>query len=258
MKGRRRVGNSRLVDEFGRRHPEMSFHRLTGLPPPELSKAAELQQAAGQVSQAFKIPRLKVEDWDELLGCLADQLADGHAMLVLDEINWLGRSDPLFSTRLWALWETKLSHIENFLLILCGSLAGWIDDTFTSNTGYLGRISLNMTLDELPIRDALKLWGTRRSRLSLQEQLQLLLVTAGVPGYLQHIDPRQSAEHNIKDLCFSSNGLLFLEYDPLLNDLFQQSNPIVREILAAVADAPLTLDELATALGIEASGVLSK
>jgi hypothetical protein len=67
----------------------------------------------------------------------------------LDEINWLGRGDSQFSNK----------------------LAGWIDDKFSSHTGYLGRISWNMTLDELPVRDALQFFGTRRSRISLYEQL---------------------------------------------------------------------------------------
>lgn len=164
----------------------------------------------------------------------------------------------MFSTRLWALWETTLSHLDNFVLILSGSLAGWIDDKFSSNTGYLGRISWNMTLDELPIHDALKFFGSRRSRISLHEQLQLLLVTGGIPRYLQEIDPRDSAEESIRQLCFTNGGLLFQEHDELLNDLFQKSNAIIRDILEAVAEAPLTLDQLAEQLGIQPSGVLSR
>ena len=32
-----------------------------------------------------------------------------------------------------------MSRLSNFILILSGSLAGWIDNEFSSNTGYLGR-----------------------------------------------------------------------------------------------------------------------
>jgi uncharacterized protein len=258
IKGRRRVGKSRLAKEFARRHPGMACHDVTGLPPSEVgSGAAVLENVAGQLSRLFKMPAPSPKSWDDLFWHLADRLAGGNAILVLDEVNWLGRWDPLFSARLWALWETNLSRLDNFILILSGSLAGWIDDKFSSNTGYVGRISWNMTLDELPIRDALRFFGARRSRISLHEQLQMLLVTGGIPRYLEELDPRQSAEENILRLCFNSSSLLFLEYDHLMNDLFQRSNRISRAIIEALAERPLTLDQLRDALGRKRSGVLS-
>lgn len=258
IKGRRRVGKSRLAKEFARRHPEMAFYYLTGLPPSEAASGeAVLENFAGQLAKLFKIPPPSARNWDDLFWHLSDRLAGGNAILVLDEINWLGKWDSLFSARLWALWETKLSELDNFILILSGSLAGWIDDKISGNTGYVGRISWNMTLDELPIRDAMRFFGSRRSRISLHEQMQMLLVTGGIPRYLEELDPRQSAEENILRLCFNSSGLLFLEYDHLMNDLFQRSNRISRAIIDALAERPLTLDELRGALGRKRSGILS-
>jgi hypothetical protein len=258
IKGRRRVGKSRLAREFARRHGDMATHYLTGLPPSETGSAqAELDNFASQLSREFKIPKPRADDWDELLWHLADRVAGGNAILILDEINWLGHGDPQFSNRLWRLWETNLSELNNFILILSGSLAGWIDDKFSSHTGYLGRISWNMTLDELPVPEALQFFGTRRARLSLYEQLKLLLVTGGIPRYLEEIDPRQTAEDNIKRLCFSQAGLLFNEYDQLMNDLFRRSNRICREIVEALCERPLTLEELRGKLGRQKSGALS-
>jgi len=111
------------------------------------------------------MPR-RPKDWDEPLWHLADQLSGGNAILVLHEISWLGRSDPMFSTRLWAPWEETPSHLDNFVLVLSGPLPRCIDDRFSSNTGDLGRISRNMTLDELLVRDALGFFGARRSRIA--------------------------------------------------------------------------------------------
>lgn len=258
IKGRRRVGKSRLAREFARRHPEMATCYLTGSPPSDaLTAQAELKNVADQISRQFKMPSLLAQSWEDLLWHLADQLSGGNAILILDEINWLGRSDPLFSTKLWTAWETTLSQLDNFVLILSGSLAGWIDDKFSSNTGYLGRISWNMTLGEMPVRDALQFFGARRSRISLHEQLQMLLITGGIPRYLEEIDPRQTAEENITRLCFTQGGLLFNEYDQLMNDLFQRTNRIFREIIEALAERPLTLQELSARIGRQRSGVLS-
>jgi hypothetical protein len=115
-----------------------------------------------------------------------------------------------------------------------------------------------MTLDEVPVRDALEFFGARRSRISTYEQLKVLLVTGGIPRYLEEIDPKLTAEANIKRLCFSPAGLLFNEYDQLMNDLFQKNNRIYREILESLAERPLTLNELHTALARSKSGVISE
>jgi hypothetical protein len=247
IKGRRRVGKSRLAQEFGKRHPDMALYYLTGLPPSDPPAAQrERENFASQLSRVFKIPKPTSDNWDELLWHLADRVKSGNAILVLDEINWIGHADRKFSSKLWALWETELSGLSNFILILSGSLAGWIDDQFSSHTGYLGRISWNTTLDELPLRDALLFFGVRRARISIYEQLTILLITGGIPRYLEEIDPRQTAEENIKRLCFSQAGLLFNEYDQLMNDLFQGRNKIYRDIIEALTehlpDAPPRLE----------------
>jgi len=258
IKGRRRVGKSRLAQEFGKRHPHMAFHYLTGLPPLNPPSASvERDNFASQLARVFKMPKPKADNWEDLLWHLADRVKGGNAILVLDEINWIGPSDPQFTRKLWSLWETELSGLGNFVLILSGSLAGWIDNEFSSNTGYLGRISWNMTLDELPVRDALRFFGSRRARISVHEQMKILLITGGIPRYLEEIDPKHTAEENIKRICFSRAGLLFNEYDQLMNDLFQKKNRSYREILETVANQPLTLDELHEALGKRKSGVIS-
>ena len=52
----------------------------------------------------------------ELLWHLADRVSGGNAILILDEINWLGRGDSQFRSKLWRLWETNLSELNNFIL----------------------------------------------------------------------------------------------------------------------------------------------
>jgi uncharacterized protein len=100
-------------------------------------------------------------------------------------------------------------------------------------------------------------FGDRGRRLSLYERLTLLLVTGGIPRYLEEINPRHTAEENIRRMCFSPGGLLFSEYDRLLNDLFQKKNKSYRQIIEALAERPLTLNELQSAIGKAKSGVLS-
>src|SRR5690606_40240280 len=108
IKGRRRVGKSRLAREFGKRHPDMALHYLTGLPPADPPSAQiERDNFASQLARVFKMPKPKADNWDDLLWHLADRVKGGNAILILDEINWIGRSDPQFTSKLWGLWETE-------------------------------------------------------------------------------------------------------------------------------------------------------
>lgn len=258
IKGRRRIGKSRLAMELGIRHPEQKTYYLTGVPPRKARTNAEVTESfALQISRAFNIAPPRTNSWDELLWTISGLLKGGNAILILDEVNWLGRNDPDFSSRIWLLWETSLSKLNNFMLILSGSLTGWIDDKFSSNTGYVGRISWNKTLHELPIPEAKLFFRHRNERLSAIERLTLLMITGGIPRYLEALNPRETAEENIRRLCFQPAGLLFLEYDQLLDDLFQRKNRTFRKIIEALADGPLTLAKLHRKLGTPKSGVLS-
>lgn len=258
IKGRRRIGKSRLAMELGKRHPERRTYYLTGVPPRQAGSAeAVLDDFAGQISRVFGIPRPNAKKWDELLWHIADRVKGGNAILILDEINWLGRNDPDFSSRIWLLWETELSKLDKFILILSGSLTGWIDDKFSSNTGYVGRISWNKTLQELPIPEAKQFFGKRNERLSAAERLKLLMITGGVPRYLEEIKASETADENIRRLCFTPGGLLVNEYDQLLNDLFQRKNKSFRRIIEALAERPMTLAKLHRKLEMSKSGVLS-
>lgn len=259
IKGRRRVGKSTLTKQFAKTQKHLRHYYLTGIPPSQTAGAqAELDNFSHQMKTVFKLKHLDATDWDTLLDRLGDCVAPGKCILIIDEINWVARSDVQFNNRLWRLWETRLSQLEDFVLILSGSLAGWIENKFTRNTGYLGRISWNMTLDEMPIHDALQFFVTNNKRISTYERLRILMVTGGIPRYLEEILPALTAEDNIKRLCFNPAGLLFNEYDQLLNDLFQRSNEIYRKIIEALADTPLTMQALQDKIDRSKSGVISR
>src|SRR5260221_22523 len=92
--------------------------------------------------------------------------------------------------------ESELNTVSGFfkkndqlMFIICGSVSTWIEENILSSTGYLGRVSLDLTLKELPLPDCVKFWGPHASRVSAYEKLKVLAVTGGVPLYLEHIRP---------------------------------------------------------------------
>ena len=82
----------------------------------------------------------------------------------LDEISWMGRYDSAFAGFLKTAWDTSLSKKTKLILVVAGSVSAWIQQNIQKSKGYVGRLSLDLTLNELPIADCLGFWGGAASR----------------------------------------------------------------------------------------------
>jgi uncharacterized protein len=258
IKGRRRVGKSRLATEFAARLSGYRSILITGMAPDrKVTAADEREDFASQLSRALSIPSPRADDWNTLLWALADRTATGKWVVILDEINWLGAKDATFLGKLKSAWDVHFSKNKKLILILSGSLSSWIERNILHSTGFVGRVHLDLTLDELPLRDCLPFLETGHQFLSSYEKFKIVAVTGGIPSYLERIDPASSADANIHRLCLRREGFLFREFDLLFNDLFQKKQ-FYRRLIAAVAEKPLDLEDIYRKLNVEKAGYISK
>ena len=65
----------------------------------------------------------------------------------------MGKYDPAFPGELKYAWDNRFSKHERKVFVLCGSVSAWIAKNILRSKGFVGRISLNLVLKELPIRD---------------------------------------------------------------------------------------------------------
>jgi uncharacterized protein len=155
----------------------------------------------------------------------------------------------------------SLGHFCNtapqLVLILSSSMSSWIEKNILSSTGFLGRISVEMTLDELPLDVCDQFWQGHRERVSACEKFKVLAVTGGVPRHLEEIQPEWSAEDNIRFLCFEKEGLLFKEFERIFSDLFARRASAYRQIVQLLAEGSAALDQVAGALGMKKGGTVS-
>jgi AAA+ ATPase superfamily predicted ATPase len=258
IKGRRRVGKSRLATEFAARLSGYRSILITGMAPDrKVTAADEREDFASQLSRALSIPSPRADDWNTLLWALADRTATGKWVVILDEINWLGAKDATFLGKLKSAWDVHFSKNKKLILILSGSLSSWIERNILHSTGFVGRVHLDLTLDELPLRDCLPFLETGHQFLSSYEKFKIVAVTGGIPSYLERIDPASSADANIHRLCLRREGFLFREFDLLFNDLFQKKQ-FYRRLIAAVAEKPLDLEDIYRKLNVEKAGYISE
>lgn len=255
MKGRRRIGKSRLAEEFGK---DKIFLPFSGLAPVKGVMAQDQRDAfARELSALFHLPPFSFTDWSDAFAHLSRHLTKKPTVILFDEISWMGSKDPTFVSKLKVWWDLVLQNHPSITLILCGSISTWIDKNIINSTAFFGRVSLYLELTELSIpqcKELLALQGFKGSDLDF---FKILSVTGGVPWYLEQIQAHQSADENIKRLCFEKNGLLVHEFERIFNDLFSRRGEVYKKIITQLSQGMKDRTTLQKAIAYEPSGTLS-
>lgn len=255
IKGRRRIGKSRLIEEFAQ---GKTFYCFTGLAPTDETTAQnERDEFARQMGEQLGIPGLKAQDWGDLFTLLAKHTAKGRVIILLDEISWMGSKDPTFLSKLKIVWDTLFKKNSQLILILCSSISLWIEKNILSSTGYFGRVSQKITLEELSLGECNALLDKVGYKGSALERFMLLSVTGGVPWYIELINPKLSASENIKQLCFVRDGILVDEYKHIFHDLFGKRGSIYQKIVEYLAKGPAEYKDIVKEINYTSGGPLS-
>ncbi len=189
---------------------------FTGFPPAEDTTAQDQRnEFSRQLRSQTNLPKVYADDWGDLFDLLADKCRTGRIIIIFDEISWMGSKDPNFLGKLKNAWDLQFSINPELILILCGSASSWINKNILSSTGFVGRISFRLNVEELPLHDCNQFWRLGGHHVAAYEKLKVLSITGGVPRYLEEINPSLSAEENIKELCFKKNGLLVNEFNSI-------------------------------------------
>lgn len=255
VRGRRRVGKSRLIEEFSKNY---QFYSFAGLAPNEYTTAQSQRDVfARQLSEQTGLPEVKADDWSKLFLLLSEKVQHGRVIILFDEISWMGSEDPDFLAKINYTWDQKFKSNPKLIFVLCGSASAWIEKNIITNTGFLGRISYTLTLEELPIRDCKGFWGKNEYNISNFEKLKLLAITGGIPKYLEEIDSSISAEDNIRQLCFKKGGLLVDEFDHLFSNVFQRKSSLYKEIVKALTYGSKEPIQLSNEVNVAFTGLFS-
>ncbi len=256
IKGRRRIGKSRLAKEFSTFFPKS--YLLTGAPPEKGVTAATQREEFARQLRRLRIPVTPSDDWGDLLTDLAEHCLKGRVLVILDEITWMGGLDPTFLPKLKIVWDTHFQNNPKLVLVLTGSNSAWIDKNILSSTGFLGRVSYELYLKELPLSICSQFWGANQDLIAPYEKFKLLAITGGVPRYLQEIRPDLSAEQNLLSLCFQPSGILFKEFERIFSDLFSSRNQTYKEIVRQIANGQTTISKIAKGMGRAKGGDFSR
>lgn len=254
VRGRRRIGKSRLIEEFSKYFDK--FYSLEGLAPEEgVTAKDQLEEFSRQIAQQFNAPFARYDDWSDALWSVGERLKTGKILLLFDEISWMGLDEPTFLGKIKNFWDNHLRKNDQLVFVVCGSASAWIEKNILSSTGFVGRISYTLTLEELPLSDCKQFWP---KNISAYEKLKILAVTGGIPKYLEEINTKFSAEENIKRLCFTKGAILVEEFKQIFSDLFLRESPFYKKIVEVLVTGPKERNEICEVLKIDPGGRISE
>ncbi len=256
IRGRRRIGKSRLIEEFAR---GSTFYSFAGLAPTKKTTAqSQRDNFAVQLSEQTSLPDIKANDWSKLFNLLHEKIKRGRIVLLFDEISWMGSKDPDFLGKIKHAWDLLFKKNPHLVFVICGSASAWIEKHILSSTGFLGRVSYTLTLEELPLDECSQFWDDQYNHISAYEKFKLLSVTGGVPRYLEELNPAISAEENIATLCFKKGGILVDEFEHIFSTMFQHRTSLYREVVESLVNGPKETKQISEACQVEITGLFSE
>jgi len=216
IRGRRRVGKSRLVEEFLERTglPHVFFTAVGGSREEDLAGLAT-ELAASSLPDADRFAGFPTpQSWDAALGLLAGALpTDRPSVVVLDEMPYLVRQDPSFEGSLQKAFDRTLSRLP-VLLILIGSDLGMMEQLNTYGRPFYQR-GTEMVVPPLNPADVAAMLD-----LSPADAFDAYLVSGGLPLILEEWPHgatlwdylRQALRHPTSALLVSGERALAAEF----------------------------------------------
>jgi len=256
IKGRRRIGKSRLAEEFGKSFTQtLAF---SGLPPiPGITSEDQKKEFIRKMRE-YQIPRIGGDDWGDIFSDLSQKCKKGKLLIIIDEISWMAMNDATFLGKLKNAWDSNFKKNPHLIMILSGSQSTWIETNILNSSGFMGRISYQLTLEELSLPGCNQFWRSKQATVSAYEKLKLLSITGGVPRYLEEIQPNHSAEENIKRLCFTPEGFLFHEFEQIFSDLFSKRSDLYKKIVRELSNGPMVMDDVIAGLDRSKGGDIAE
>ncbi|HVU95931.1 MAG TPA: hypothetical protein VHE34_11935 [Puia sp.] len=260
--GRRRVGKTYLVRTYLK---DKIVFELTGIHGARLPDQLKNFSLALGRSLKSTTPIATAPGWLQAFNDLDIYLLDNldpnvPAVLFFDEFPWLHspRSNFLRAFDHW--WNSSGTKRSNLKVVICGSAASWMIEKILNDRGGLhNRVTQTIRLLPFTLAETDAYLKYRGVILDHYQTLQLYMAIGGIPYYLQHILPGESAAQTIDRLCFAANGLLRTEFQNIFASLFvkaEQHEKIVRTL--AKKAGGMTRDEIIKEAGFTTGGGITK
>ncbi len=244
VRGRRRVGKSRLAEDFAHRSgvPHMTFQATRGAPVEQEYAAIAAAVAASNLPGAGIASGNTPRTFGAALALLAAALPDDQpSVVVLDEVPWLLEGIPGGAGELQRAWDRTLSR-RPVLLLLLGSDLAMMEQLTRPEQPFHGR-GVEMVLDALSPRDVARMAG-----LDGIAAFDAYLITGGQPLIAQEWRHGEAPGEFLARSFGSSLSALVVSGTRVLDAEFTESE-VTRRVLTAIGDGERTFSTIQAASG---------
>lgn len=244
--GRRRVGKSELILRFLEGRNGVYFLGKQSSAPQQVR---EFLAEAGRTLDMPILAELRTEDWGQALQMVVQQwslLNPGKKIVIaLDEFQWIAEACPEVISSLQECWDRHWRDTGNVVLLLCGSLIGFMErEVLGAASPLYGRRTGQIHLQPFGYLEAAEF----HPRWSLADRARAYFLVGGVPQYLLYLNDGQSIASNIKERLLSDFAPLFREPTFLLREELREV-ATYHAILFALAAGASTMAEITSAAG---------
>ena len=241
--GRRRIGKTRLVQEFIRDKPALYFLADS------VAEQEQLRNLGREAGAFFEdiLARRGFDDWHQFFDYLKRKI-NKRTILVIDEFPYLVNSNKGISSIFQKGIDEHLKDTKLFL-ILMGSGVGMMEkEVLFYKAPLYGRRTGSLEMKEMAF-DCLKDFFPQKD---MDELVSIYGVTGTIPAYLEKLDPEKDIFHNIEEQILNRGTFLYNEVEYLLREeLREPRNYFV--ILRAIAQGKRKLSEIINDTAFEKS-----
>lgn len=245
--GRRRVGKTTLISEFIRGKKALFF---LASEESESQNRLAFQQKAADFLNSDLLKNVEVKSWDVLFRAIMDTHFDSKPVIVLDEFQYLGRSNPAFPSVFQRIWEEILKD-RQVMVILCGSLISMMQSqTLAYDSPLYGRRTAQIRLKQIPFAYYHEFFPEK----SRKELIEMYAVTGGVPKYIELFSQSKDIYSAIETCVLNRSGYLYDEPHFLLQQEVSEVGSYF-SIIKAIAAGNTKLSAIAGVLEVKSTSL---
>ena len=245
--GRRRVGKTTLISEFIKDKNALFFLASEEA---ESQNRSAFKEKVAEFIESDLIRGADIKSWDLLFKSIMDTSFETKPVIVLDEFQYLGKSNPAFPSVFQRIWEEILKD-KSVMVILCGSLISMMESqTLAYSSPLYGRRTAQIRLKQIPFSYYHEFFPGKTRR----ELIDMYAVTGGVPKYIELFSENGDIYSAIQKSVLNRSGYLYDEPHFLLQQEVSEVGSYF-SIIKAIAAGNHKLSAISAALEIKATSL---
>jgi len=245
--GRRRVGKTALASEFMKEKNALYFLVSEES---ETQNRASFKDMVADFTENELLLNASIDKWDLIFKALLDYKTENKKLVVIDEFQYLGKSNPAFPSIFQRIWDTMLKD-ANIMVILCGSLISMMESqTLNYDSPLYGRRTGQIKLKQIPFRHYNEFFPNK----SKKELIEYYSVTGGVPKYIELFYDSENIYSAIEQNVLRRASFLYDEPNFLLQKEVSEIGSYF-SIIKTIAVGNQKLSKIATSLELKQTGL---